>query len=58
MSIELGGLGIKSVTSFNQGLLGKWLWHYGDEVTHLWQRVIFGRELSPQNMVRVKGGGV
>ena len=28
------------MASFNQALLGKWLWHFGHEVTHLWQRVI------------------
>ena len=38
--VKLGGLGIKSATLFNQALLGKWLWHYGHEVTHLWWRVI------------------
>ena len=50
--VELGGLGIRSVASFNQALLGKWLWHFGMKLP------IFGGELSPQNMVRVKGGGV
>ena len=40
LPIKLGGLGIRSVASFNQALLGKWLWHYGHEVTHLWQRII------------------
>ena len=40
LPVELGGLGIRSVASFNQVLLGKWLWRYGHEVTHLWWRVI------------------
>ena len=40
LPVEMGGLGIRSVVSFNQALLGKWLRRYGHEVTHLWQRVI------------------
>ena len=35
-SIEMGGLGIRNVVSFNQALLEKWLWRYGHEVTHFW----------------------
>ena len=38
--IEMGGLGIRNVVSFNQDLLRKWLWRYGHEVTHLWWRVL------------------
>ena len=41
--VELGGLGIRSVASFNQALLGKRLWRFGYEVTHLLRRVIFAK---------------
>ena len=40
LPVEMGGLAIRSVVSFNQALLGKWLRRYGHEVIHLWRRVI------------------
>ena len=40
LPVELGGLGVRSVASFNQALLEKWLWRFGHEVAHLWRRVI------------------
>ena len=52
LPVKLGGLGIRSVALFNQALLGKWLWCFGHEVTHLWQRVISTKNGEGQ------GGGV
>ena len=52
LPVKLSGLGIRSVASFNKALLGKWLWHYGQEVTHLWWRVISTKYGEGQ------GGGV
>ena len=50
--LEAGGLGVKNLVHFNQALLGKWLWRFGQEGSHLWHRLL------PPNMERVKGVGI
>ena len=38
--LEMDGLGVRKLVHFNQALLGKWLWRFGQEGIHLWRRVI------------------
>lgn len=49
LAFEMGRLGIRKIVFFNHVLLGKLLWRFGHEVSHLWQ-------LLPLNMERVRGG--
>ncbi|KAH1246661.1 putative ribonuclease H protein [Glycine max] len=37
---ELGGLGIKDITSFNAALLGRWLWALSSNQNQLWVRIL------------------
>ena len=41
--IAQGGLGVRKVEVINRALLGKWLWRFGCEETHLWRRVIVAK---------------
>ena len=38
--VQLEGLGISRLRSFNSALLGKWLCKYGIETNALWRKVI------------------
>ena len=35
-----GGLGVKSLGTFNKALIGKWVWHFANERKALWNQVI------------------
>ena len=56
--LEMGGLGVRKLGHFNQALLGKWLWRFGQEGTSLWRRVIaikYGEDQGGWNTKFVEG---
>ena len=38
-----GGLGIRSLATFNKALLRKWLWRFTNENEPLWKQIIFSK---------------
>ena len=43
MDKRKGGLGVKSITTLNKALLGKWSWHFASEREAFWNQVIMGK---------------
>lgn len=41
--IQQEGLGVKQMISFNQALLGKWLWQFANEKKAFWRQVIVSK---------------
>ena len=49
---RLGGLGIGRITDKNSGLLAKWVWRFGKEVSSLWKSIICAKyEISSSRLV-------
>lgn len=38
--VRNGVLKLRILGTFSQALLGRWLWHCGDDKDHLWRRIV------------------